>query len=181
MKRESVGWIQTHSRKRFSLLNPDPESVDILDIAHSLSHQCRFLGHVEKFYSVAQHSVLVSLLCPSELALWGLLHDAAEAYIGDMPMPLKCLPEMEEYRKVEAGVMLAVCTKFKLPLEEPGGVIEVDQRLLATEARDLLQTDAQRDWGHRVPPFGEGTIEPCWSSSLAYAKFLARYSELIRS
>lgn len=82
-------WIQTYSRKKWNLRVPKVEDVDIEDIATSLSNQCRFFGHVRKYYSVAQHSVLVSANCewPKE----GLMHDAPEAYLGDVARPLRML------------------------------------------------------------------------------------------
>jgi len=80
-------WIQTYTGKRFWPLDPRPEDVDILDIAHSLSLLCRFTGHTSSFYSVSQHSILVAQEVPKRLRLWALFHDAAEAYIGDIARP----------------------------------------------------------------------------------------------
>src|ERR1019366_9954250 len=85
------GAIRTYSGVRFKPLDPDP-AVGISDIAHALANQCRFGGHSSAFYSVAQHSVRVSEICAAEDALWGLLHDASEAYLVDVPAPLKQLP-----------------------------------------------------------------------------------------
>src|SRR4051794_15527189 len=93
------GWITTFSRRQFWPLDPHSDEIHIEDIAHSLSQQCRFGGHSRSFYSVAQHSCLVSALCKANDALWGLLHDASEAYLGDIPRPLKSLPEFEFYQK----------------------------------------------------------------------------------
>ena len=82
-------WIATHAGRRFYFEAPHPDDVDITDVAHALSNLCRFTGHVNRFYSVAEHSINVSLLVPPEDALQGLLHDAHEAYIGDCSSPLK--------------------------------------------------------------------------------------------
>src|ERR1700683_336889 len=98
-------WIVTFSGRRFYVLDPRPSDVRIEDIAHSLSLQCRFNGHVKNFYSVAQHSVLVSERCDPADALYGLLHDASEAYIGDMSAPLKHTDEMTAFRDAERHVM----------------------------------------------------------------------------
>lgn len=88
--------INTFSGIEFDLLNPNPNDIDIEDIAHELSMLCRFNGHCKEFYSVAEHSVYVSYEIDEEFALIGLLHDAAEAYLGDVPTPLKkLLPEFK--------------------------------------------------------------------------------------
>lgn len=90
-------WILTFSGERFYPFSPAPEEVKTKDIAHALANICRFNGHTRGFYSVAAHSVHVSRLVPPEFALEALLHDAAEAYVGDMVRPLKRgLPAFEE-------------------------------------------------------------------------------------
>ena len=83
-----MGWIQTYTKKKFDLLDPKPEMVCIEDVAHHLSNVCRFSGACSEFYSVAQHSVLVSEVCSPDSAVWGLLHDAGEAYYGDIVTPI---------------------------------------------------------------------------------------------
>lgn len=82
-------WILTRSGRKFDLARPTADMVDPADIAHSLSMQCRFNGHTSRYYSVAQHSYLVADLVPAEDQLAGLLHDATEAYVGDLVRPLK--------------------------------------------------------------------------------------------
>ncbi len=134
--------IQTHSGIAFDLLNPTPDMIDIGDIAHALSNVCRFGGHCREFYSVAQHSVHVaqwayeataedySYIDPSmasEVALWGLLHDAPEAYIGDMVRPLKHGSDCGvEFQQVERRIMDAICEKFDLDAAMPYHVREFD-------------------------------------------------------
>lgn len=162
-------------------LSPNPGEIDIEDIARSLSQQCRFLGHTEAIYSVAQHSVLVSEIVPGEDALWGLLHDASEAYLGDLPAPIKREPEMGFYCVVEDRLMLAVCQKFGLPPEMPQSVMAADKIILATEFRDVTTVD-DLDWiirecGH--PPLDRQWIMP-WPPALAEDRFLARFRELAK-
>jgi hypothetical protein len=103
-----------------------------------LAHQCRVGGHASKFYSVAEHSVHVSKLCPAEDALWGLLHDASEAYLVNLPRPLKLLPEFAAYREAERRLQLAVAVRFGLPPDQPASVTEADDTMLWIEAHSLL-------------------------------------------
>lgn len=166
-------WIRTFSGRQFHVLTPAPAEVCIEDIAHSLSMQCRFVGHVSSFYSVAEHSVRVSHKC-SQHPLYALLHDSGEAFLGDLSAPLKHQPEMAEYRGAEKRVMAAVCEKFGLPLDEPQEVKDADRRMLLTEARDLgLDVTG---WYTEFSPFEE-KITP-WSPARAEREFLDRYAEL---
>lgn len=126
--------IYTASGKKFDLANLNPEQIDINDIALSLSNQCRFAGHTPRFYSVAEHSLLVSDQLPDELKLWGLLHDATECYISDIPSPVKQL--IPEISYLEMLVMEAIAIKFNLPFEnfkEPAAVKSADLKILENE------------------------------------------------
>lgn len=131
-----MSWIQTRYGVKFDLLNPQPEMVNIGDIAHALSHQCRFTGHTRKFYSVAQHSVEVSKLVPREHAFAGLMHDATEAYVADIATPLKAL--LLDYKAIEDRVWVAIAAKFGLPRHLPPEVKTADTIMLMTERRDLI-------------------------------------------
>ena len=104
-----AGWIQTYTGKKFWPLDPRPEDVDIVDIAHALSMQCRFGGHCLRFYSTAEHSVYVSHHCGSA-ALIGLLHDGSEAYLLDMLAPIK--EYMPDYKAAEKRCQAAVYRAF---------------------------------------------------------------------
>lgn len=134
-------YIQTYSGTKFYALAPRAEDVHLIDIAHALSNKCRFAGHCKDFYSVAQHSVLVSRLVPQEFKLWGLLHDAGEAYFADIPNPIK--REFDLFEEIENPIMDAVIERFGLAsrpegLGMPPQVKVADHAALATEARDLL-------------------------------------------
>jgi hypothetical protein len=129
-------YIQTVSGRKFFPLNPRAEDIDILDIAHALSMKCRFAGHCTSFYSVAQHSVLVSNLLPPHLQLCGLLHDAGEAYFADIPKPIKM--EYPEFSAIEDKIMYVVAAKYGFSWPEHPEVKAADNAMLATEARDLL-------------------------------------------
>lgn len=131
-------WMQTFTGKQFWPLDPKAEEVDIEDIAHSLSLQCRFGGHCLRFYSVAEHSVFVSRLVPPDLALVGLLHDATEAYVSDVPKPLKRF--LPGYPELEAAVWVAVAERFHLPPVIPVEVKWADTAILLTEAGQNMAT-----------------------------------------
>lgn len=132
------GWIQTFSGGRIWPLDPRPEEINIQDIAHALGNLCRFGGHVREFYSVAQHSVLISHIVPEELALAGLLHDASEAYLIDVPRPIKYSLDMQAYRDAEARLEEVICERFGLAFPLDPVIKEYDRALLRVEQRDLM-------------------------------------------
>lgn len=169
-------WIATYTGKRFYPLDPRAEDIDINDIIHALSNLCRFGGHCVGFYSVAQHCVLVSLMCAPEDALWGLLHDASEAYLVDVPSPLKKEESFAAYRAAETELMATICDVFGLSRDEPPSVKLADKRVLATEARDLTMTEG-RGWVATVDPY-EFHIKP-WTPEVARVKFVSRLHELM--
>ncbi|WP_462321709.1 hypothetical protein [Halochromatium sp.] len=129
--------IHTYSGIAFDLQDPQPEMVRLDDIVHSLSLMNRFNGAALFPYSVAQHSLHVASLLPAELRLEGLLHDAAEAYIGDMVSPLKQV--MPEYKAVEARISAVVAEVFDLVYPEPSAVKLADLAVLAAEREQVLQ------------------------------------------
>jgi len=112
-----VAWITTYCEKSFHLYGDDPDEIDIRDIAHALSNQCRFTGHVSRFYSVAQHSILVSDLVALsggsfEQQRHALMHDASEAYLSDVAAPFK--KEIPGYHDAEELIEKRICDKFNL-------------------------------------------------------------------
>lgn len=128
-------WITTFSGRHFDYANPQIDSICITDIIHALSNECRYAGHCPQFYSVAQHSVLTSMIVPPAFALEALLHDAAEAYCKDIPSPLKAL--LPSYRSVEARIDAVIRRRFGLPVVASPEVKRADLIMLATERRDL--------------------------------------------
>lgn len=145
------GWIQTLSGGRFYPLTPDAKDVNIKDIAGALSKNCRFTGHCSKFYSVAEHSVLVYDIMREktrdpEILMWALLHDASEAYLSDIARPLKHQPEFEFYRVVEKNVMRVVATRFGMEPEEPASVKWADNCALRLEAQHLMPQREKAKW-----------------------------------
>lgn len=166
-------WMQTVSGRQFWPIDPRSEDVFIEDIAHALSMMCRFGGHCELFYSVAEHSVLVSENVPAEDALWALLHDASEAYIADIVRPAKRF--LANYKEVEGRIMAAVCAAFNLPVIEPPSVKRADNAILADEAAQIMGTKP-KDWILPEPPLGVRIIG--LSPADAKQAFMARYRAL---
>lgn len=180
------GGLRTFTGRKIYPLKPRVEDIDILDIAHALSNLCRFAGHVREFYSVAQHSYLVSVAVSKwtagsdrTLMRWGLMHDAAEAYLVDVPSPLKRMAGFGDgYRAAEKKLLRVIARKFHLsPIAEPEDVRWYDHILLCTEQRDLY---ANREEAYvpsyNVPMLPE--IITAWSPKLAEEMFLAKFVEL---
>ncbi|MEE8113983.1 MAG: hypothetical protein V3T23_06475 [Nitrososphaerales archaeon] len=151
-------WIQTRSGLKFDALNPTEAMVDILDIAHALSNLCRYNGHVREFYSVAQHCSLGSLALREmqyvqEVQLQFLLHDASEFVLADVPRPFK--KYLKNYYEIEAGIQKVILGKYGLPLELMEAVVDMDNRILRTEAEQLFDFPPLDDWhlacGEPVP------------------------------
>jgi hypothetical protein len=190
----SKDWIQTFTGRKFYPLAPRQEDFDIQDIARALSMLCRYNGHVARFYSVAEHSVRISWLAEEHaaaarfgaatvvnIARWGLMHDASEAYLADIPRPLKHQPAMAPYRAAEKHMQAAVAQWAGLVGDEPAIVSALDTQILGTEAFQLKQP-IHPDWGAttatgQLPaPLDLGPIG--WESSLAEHRFLLRWKIL---
>lgn len=150
-----------------------------MDIAHSLSMQCRFSGHCKQFYSVAEHSVIVSLLVKPEYALYGLMHDASEAYLTDVTSPVK--PELGNYHDLEYQIMGAILTRFQLlddSKELWDDVKDADKAQLKAEAKHLMVTGG-KDWVENFPTVRtEGLTPRCFQPQQAKDLFLSRFWEL---
>lgn len=174
-------WVNTFLGIQFWPLDPRPEEIDIRDIAHALSMQCRFTGHIKQFYSVAQHCLFVSEHCDPADALWGLLHDATEAYLVDLARPIKHDPSMSGYRVAEGALMIAICQRFGLEPIQPESVKIADHRTLVTEAEQLMahiHPDWMKDWGWLGEAFPE-RLEPL-TPKMAELTYLRRFAELSR-
>lgn len=169
-------WMQTFTGRRFWPLDPRPEDVCIEDIAHSLALQCRYGGHCVRFYSVAEHSVLLAHKARPEHALWLLLHDASEAYVSDMVRPLKRF--MPQFREAEDRVAWAIYRRFGLnPADEPREVKELDNRILIDERAQLMRpTGQQWHYGGETEPLG--VTLAYWDPRTAEEHFLAFFTGL---
>lgn len=179
MSQQTESCITTASGKFFDILKPEEYEFDIEEIATSLSNICRYTGHVNRFYSVAEHSVLVSRLVPDRLRLAALLHDASEAYVGDVSSPLKKL--LPEYKQIEVNVQKALAKSFGL---------EED----AFEHKDIHEADKRMYWQERQSVADNGIRDKLWHQDLratrkveamgmnpnmARRMFIKRYRELV--
>jgi hypothetical protein len=168
-----MSYIYTYTGRKVTPMKLSPFDVDLLDIAHALSNICRFTGHVSQFYSVAEHCVHVSELVPYEHTLWGLLHDAAEAYIGDFNKPTK--EHVSAYNQLEEDILAnAVAPRFHLEYPMPGTIKEADRQMSNNEMRDLMGGTTQDErWQPNVDVY-IGLDHP-WRPALAKHMFLVRY------
>lgn len=158
-------WLNTATGRRFNFLDPKPEDIDIVDIAVALSHQARYAGHTRTHYSVAMHSLVIeeALARLGEdvtVRRWGLLHDAAEAYVTDIPWPLKAAGLVPGLSAVEKSIMAAVCARFEMPTAEPAIVKDLDLEILDLEARALLVRHP--DWPKGTPRAARHDLSWAW-------------------
>ena len=173
--KESGWWIETYTQKRFNpFLDGAVDQIDIVDIGHALANTCRFSGHCNRFYSVAQHSVLVSEFCDPENKLWGLLHDASEAYLGDIPSPIK--RGLTDYQEMEKRVQKLIAEKFELVWPIPPQVKEIDLRALRTESIDLMNVSEHWEVAS-LEPLVDGIIP--YLPARAEEMFLHQYTMLL--
>ncbi len=169
-------WSQTFRGIRMYPLDPRPDEIDIADIAHSLSMQCRFNGHTRHFLSVAEHCCFVHDLLPAEWRLCGLLHDASEAYLSDVPRPIKQTAEFgPAYRAAEDALMQVIAAKFEFVYPIPDVVVRVDHAICRTEAVQLMAPVLE--WSDGAQPIS-GLKLHCWAPVQAEHEFLHRYLAL---
>lgn len=170
-------FMQTFTGRQYWPCDPRPHEVFIEDIAHSLSLQCRYAGHCLRFYSVAEHSVLIARSLAAthapEVALAGLLHDAPEAYCVDIPRPLK--PYLTNYRAIEQDNWLAIAMRYQLDRELPREVHDADNRIIADELVNLVPMP----WHARYAGKELGVRLRYWSPEEAELEFLATFDALM--
>lgn len=165
-------WIQTYKGRQFWPMDPRPEDVNILDIAHSLSHLCRYTGHCIRFYSVAEHSVLMSRYVKTN-KLWALLHDATEAYLVDVPRPIK--PFLIGYKQAELAIQRVIATRFNLPPDIPAEVHDADRRILTDEMQQNMAPPPE-PWSTVAEPLGVAL--KFWTPERAEYEFLEEFCAL---
>lgn len=129
-------YVSTYSGHRFYVDECNIDEIPLFDIAHALSMNCRYNGHSERFYSVAEHSVLVSMLVPPEDAKWGLMHDVTEAFVPDVPRPFKHL--ITGFKEFENVLAEKMALYYDLPWPEPESVKYIDKHIVGSEARVIF-------------------------------------------
>jgi len=168
--------ISTVTGRFFDLLAPDNYEFDIDEIATALSNLCRYTGHVNTFYSVAEHSVLVSRIVPEPLGLCALLHDASEAFLGDVSSPLKKL--LPDYRNIEQGVEQAIARSFGIPFPYPPEIKEADIRVYWAERKTVADNGIRDTLWHQDYRASRKVEAIGMSPHMAKRMFLSRYKEL---
>lgn len=168
--------ITTISGKFFDILKPEEYDFDINEIATALSNLCRYTGHVNRFYSVAEHSVLVSRLLPPSLSLCGLLHDASEAYLGDVSSPLKKL--LPEYKAIEERVEKAIAAHFDIPFPYPEEIHKADKRMYWNERKNVADNGIKDGLWHQELGAARKVDAVGVSPLMARRMFVARYKEI---
>jgi len=195
-----MSWIQTFTGRRIYPLEPAASVIELGDIAHALAMKCRFTGHTRRFYSVAEHSLLVEKLVRQstsdpEILSWALLHDAAEAYLPDVARPIKDaagfwgpwssadgipIRQWMTFKQVENRILEAIAIRFGLSLPVPALIKEADIQLLVDEGEYLL--GGTHNWniewtdGRKVRP--RISEIDCLDPLAAEVRFLERWGEL---
>ncbi len=168
------------SQRNIDLQNPSPDMFTIYDIAAGLSKICRFAGQIQYFYSVAQHSVIVSRLAPPELKMVALLHDAAEAYLGDVVKPLKNLLG-QAYTDIEESFERAIFERFDLDFNDIAKVKRYDLEAYDAE-HDYMRKGRSMAW-HTLHQKVNMTMEQyrLWLPAQAEAGFISEYNNLFHN
>lgn len=166
-------WIQTRSGKQFFPLDVRPEDICIEDIAAGLSKICRYGGQCLAFYSVAEHSIHVSRTVPAQLAMAALLHDAAEAYVGDMVRPLKIM--IPDFRRIEKDVQRAIDQRFGIDFD-PSNMRYYDDQMLHTEMLVMMK-DPPAPWVELPHALDDWHFE-YYDPDEAEEAFLLRWGEI---
>ena len=168
------GWIETFKGHKFFVENPRPEDIDIHDIAHPLSNICRYNGHAKFFYSVAQHCCLLHDIIPEKGKKAILFHDASEAYICDIPSPIK--PLLINYYALEKKIQDVIEKKFNVVDYDHELIKEYDNRILADEHLALFPNSPHK-WAKIWEPLGVWI--DIWSPRRAEREFLKRAEQYL--
>ncbi|HET8688249.1 MAG TPA: hypothetical protein VFM18_16575 [Methanosarcina sp.] len=173
-------YIETASGKKVFFLEPDPEQIDIKDIALALSRIPRFNGHTNRFYSVAEHCWTGQRFINNEYKLAFLLHDATEAYLCDIPSPIK--QYLPDYKKIERGLEEAISIKYGWNSYLDSDMIKyMDLAMLSVEAQHLIESRGNdwQIWKTINRPVADYRMKPlCLDSKTAERFYLSAFYEL---
>lgn len=170
-------YLSTFTGKKFFPFDPQPDQICIEDIAHGLSLLCRFSGQCPRFFSVAEHSIYVADSLPDNLKLEGLLHDASEAYLADIPRPLKV--GLPEYKAIESIVEKVIAQTFGLVFPTPAQIMDEDRDLLRNEVFTFFGAKRYfEDFGEEYISKGKHLFG--LAPAIAESKFLDLYSRFKR-
>lgn len=180
--KEYDGYMQTYIGTKFYPANPTPDTIFLEDIAHALSNICRYSGHSKYFYSVAEHCNVMAKLFPSYAGL-ALFHDCAEAYMGDIPRPVKAL--LPEYRLMENKILRVVFDMAGLVLNrESLEIIEyMDNVMLSHERRsiDIMQNREDISWGPAIDSIDDGVYPfRCYDPNIVEDLYLKALKDYLR-
>lgn len=166
--------IATATGQYFNFLEPDPTLISIKDVSIGLSNTCRFGGQCKRFYSVAEHCVLMSHIVHQKFALIALMHDAAEAFTGDIPKPLKQL--LPDFAIIEDRVEVAISDAFDVPAKLPPEVKLADRQMLCAEQMQVMGNSDE--WVHTQSTEPAQITVEFWSPVEAEKAFVSRYNQL---
>lgn len=182
MNGRTIGTMTTASGRVLELKRPLPSQITLTDIARGLANTCRFSGQLRRgvYLSVAQHSLIVAFLVPPAHRFDALLHDASEAYLGDLAHPLKHLPSMRGYRAIEYRLMRAIAAKLGCASSKSRIIDDADYRAMTYEA-DLWKVPrpswARRYKGTKVPEWLWVPISPDLAENL-FIDFFVKWGQL---
>jgi len=151
MTKDDIRWVQSYTGKKIDLLDPQPKDISLIDIAWGVSGKVRYNCQSNQRYTVMEHSLLVYKFCIIN-PLEGLFHDAAEAYLPDVPSPLKNMDCFEEFRKIEDNLLKVIFDKYSLQYPLSNEVEYVDEKICSNE-QPLFMPDPPESWQLRYPPF----------------------------
>lgn len=194
-------WFVTYTGRQFYPFDARVEDINIEDIAHSLSMQTRWMGHCKAFYSIASHSLACARIAEKELAspeivAWALMHDAAEAYVGDIIRPIKgylavvtpssfsAPSALTPIKFIEDKLLQCIAERFLLPWPMPPDILVIDNRMLITEAQANTNYMSHEHWVHQKPwrhikPYANPDVLLWQTSEVAEQAFLARAKEYL--
>lgn len=164
-------WIQTYSGISFYPIDPRQEDIEIVDIAHSLSLQCRYAGHCKEFYSVAEHCCHLHDIIEDKDKFAALMHDASEAYLVDIPRPVK--PYLLNYYELEDKIQSVIFEKYQISFPYSKQVKELDYSILLDE-KNILMNPSRQPWD-MVGIKEIGAVIQCWQPKQAKQEFINRF------